>query len=105
MFDKTLKSQLYPENWRAIAREIKEANDWRCQACGLQCRRPGELRLGWEYELTVAHICQDYYAEAVCVAALCIRCHFKMDAPLSHVARRRVERLRRQVAGQLALIP
>lgn len=103
MFDNTSKSYLYPDNWRVIAYEIKSICGWQCQCCGLQCRRPGELWLGWEYELTVAHICQNYEAEAVCVAALCIRCHFKMDAPLAWVARRRVERVRRRLAGQLVL--
>ena len=33
---------LYPKNWEAIAREIKEAANWTCQQCGRPCRRPGE---------------------------------------------------------------
>jgi hypothetical protein len=103
MFDKTLKSHLYPQNWRAIAREIKALNGWRCQACGLQCRRPGELWLGWEYEMACAHICQDYAAEAVFVAALCTKCHLRHDARFSWIARQRRGRLRQRLAGQLTL--
>jgi len=32
---------LYPENWEAIALEIKEAANWTCQNCGRPCRRLG----------------------------------------------------------------
>jgi len=34
--------RLYPANWNAIARAIKDAADWTCQQCGRPCRRPGE---------------------------------------------------------------
>jgi hypothetical protein len=33
----------YPSNWDEIALAIKEAAGWRCQECGMQCRRPGEI--------------------------------------------------------------
>jgi len=98
-----MNNSLYPNDWPTIAREVKAANDWRCIACDKQCRRPGEFWLGWEYELTCAHLCQDYEADAVCVAALCVACHLRHDAPLSWWARRRRERVRRRLAGQLAL--
>lgn len=99
----TIKKALYPDDWQTIAYRVKEANGWQCQACGKQCRRPGELNLGWQYKLTVAHICQDYEGESVFVAALCLPCHLKFDAAHSWVARRRVDRLRQRLAGQLAL--
>lgn len=98
-----MKLFLYPEEWSTLAREIKEANHWRCQACQKQCRRPGEMWLGWDYEMACAHICQDYEGESVCVAAVCARCHLLMDAPFVWVARRRRQRLRQQLAGQLSL--
>lgn len=60
--------------------------------------------LGWEYQLTVAHITQDYDAAVVQVAVLCAPCHFKHDSPLVWLARRRHERVRRRVAGQLEII-
>lgn len=97
----TIKRLLYPDDWPTIATLVKEANGYVCMACDKQCRRPGELYLGWEYTLTVAHICQDYEAEAVYVAPLCARCHLLYDAPHGWLARRRHMRLRRQFAGQL----
>jgi len=33
---------LYPKNWDAIARSIKESANWTCKGCGRPCRRPGE---------------------------------------------------------------
>lgn len=94
---------IYPVEWPQIVLDIKEANDWRCQQCGRQCRRPGELWLGWEYELTVAHVMQDYDAPEVFVAPLCVPCHFRHDAPYSWLARRRWQRDRQANAGQLML--
>lgn len=96
-----MKFILYPYEWPDIAYIVKEANDWRCMACDRQCRRPGELYLGWEYTLTVAHICQDYEAEAVYVAPLCAPCHLAYDARHSWIARRRRLRWRLRAAGQL----
>jgi hypothetical protein len=37
-----MQRHLYPKNWEAIAREIKESANWTCQDCGRPCRRPGE---------------------------------------------------------------
>lgn len=98
-----IETYLYPQGWAQLSREIRELCDWRCQACGKLCRRPGEFYLGWEYELTVAHLDQCYDGEVVTVAALCALCHFRMDAPFVWWARRRHERIRRALAGQLEL--
>lgn len=98
-----MRNSLYPIDWQTIAREIKESVGYKCLACGRQCRRPGQFYLGWEYELTCAHICQDYSAPVVYVAALCLPCHLKHDAPYSWVARLRRKRLRQQAAGQLEI--
>jgi hypothetical protein len=95
---------LYPDDWQRIASEIKVICAWRCQACGKQCRRPGEMSLGWQYELSVAHLTQDYDAEAVTVAALCKPCHLAHDSHFSGIARQRRQRLRRQIAGQLDMM-
>lgn len=94
----------YPTEWPTIARYIKEACAWRCAVCDRQCRRPGEFYLGWEYELALAHITQDYLAPAVQVACLCGSCHLRHDAPLGWVARRRADRWRARQAGQLKLL-
>lgn len=98
-----MKIDFYPADWSQIARIVKEYNGWCCQACGCQCRRPGELNLGWQFGLTVAHYDHVYDAPEVFVVAMCIKCHFAHDAPFVWSARRRHERARRQVAGQLAL--
>jgi hypothetical protein len=95
---------LYPIDWPAIACLVKEANEDRCQACNKQCRRPGELYLGPHYELTLAHLDRCYEAEATTVAALCVPCHFRYDAPFVWQSRRRALRLRQVAAGQIALL-
>lgn len=100
-----MKYTLYPAEWRAISYLIREANDWTCQMCGLQCRRPGELYLGWQYELTVAHYDHDYTSSHIFVCCLCVKCHFRHDAPHVWTARRRAERLRGRAHGQLELLP
>lgn len=97
--------EFYPADWPQIALAVKSACDWRCMACGKQCRRPGELNLGWQFTLTCAHLSSEYDNEVVTVAALCVPCHLRLDAPFVWVARRRRERMRRQLAGQLTLLP
>lgn len=37
-----MKRHLYPKDWEAIARSLKESANWICQGCGRPCRRPGE---------------------------------------------------------------
>ena len=96
-------AMLYPDNWHKLSADIKQTCGYRCTLCDRQCRRPGELYLGWDYEAVIAHITQDYDAPVVQVACLCAACHFIHDAPLSGVARRRAERWRRRQAGQLEM--
>lgn len=86
---------LYPVEWESLAREVKAANHYVCQACGKQCRRPGEFWLGWEYELTLAHYDQVYDGD-VFLVPLCVACHFEHD-------RRHSWRARRRNAGQLEI--
>lgn len=99
-----MKSCLYADNWPTLAAEIKAANHFVCQECRRQCRRPGEMYLGWEYELTVAHYDNQYDAPAIFLVALCAPCHFLHDARFVWWARHRHERGRRQEAGQLVLL-
>lgn len=94
---------LYCDDWRIVSTEIKQSCAWRCTCCGLQCRRPGEPYRGWQYELALAHISQDYHAPVVQCQPLCAACHLAHDAPLSGVARRRAERWRRRAAGQMEM--
>lgn len=99
-----IRDHLYPADWLAIARMVKEANGWVCQSCGRECQRPGEPWRGNQYLLTVAHYDQVYDSPAVFVVALCSTCHLAHDAPHAWKARRRIDRLRQRLAGQLELI-
>lgn len=76
-----MRRELYPEDWEAIAQRVKEQAGWKCQACGKQCRRPGEGFISHRYTLTVSHIDHD---PANCaesnLQALCAPCHLRFDA-------------------------
>lgn len=37
-----MRRDQYPTDWDEIAMAVKEAAGWRCQECGMQCRRPRE---------------------------------------------------------------
>lgn len=93
----------YPVDWSELSLLIKSANKWRCQMCGVECRSEPSDRS--KPVLTVAHIDQDYEADAIFVAALCVRCHLIHDAPFGWISRRRHERWRARQAGQLELRP
>lgn len=95
------KVLLYPDDWAQISYAIREANQWTCQQCDRLCRRPGELYLGWEYTLTVAHWERDYTSSEIFATCLCLPCHFLHDAPYAWHSRRRHQRIRRWLAGQL----
>ena len=69
----------YPADWTAIATAVKDANDWQCQACGKQCRRPGQKLDTHRNTLTVAHLNHNPDAPVCCVAALCAPCHLSYD--------------------------
>jgi 5-methylcytosine-specific restriction endonuclease McrA len=92
---------LYPADWPAIAQRIKEAADWKCQECDMQCYRPGSLTFDHRFVLTVHHIdhnpgnCDDDN-----LIALCAPCHLRADA--QHHARN-AKRTRARRAGQLWL--
>lgn len=90
-----MRRERYPSEWNAIAMEIKEANDWTCQECERQCRRPGEKFDTHRRTLTVAHTYpadHDTMAPVVSVAPLCAGCHLRLDAE------RRKEHTARNVA-------
>lgn len=80
---------LYPSDWVEIAVALKNAVGWRCQGCGVQCRRPGEPLVTHRLTLTVAHLDHD---PANCalenLRALCAPCHLRYDAGHHAVTRR-----------------
>ena len=69
-----------PEDWEQIAREVKDAADWRCQECGKQCWRPGEQHLDRSATLTVARLNHDPTdCRPENLRALCASCHLKRN--------------------------
>ena len=89
----------YPPDWDEIARRVKDEADWKCEVCGLQCRRPGEPFDTHRRTLTVAHL--DHTpenCERSNLKAMCPRCHLRYDARQHAESRRR-----RRQEGQAAL--
>lgn len=76
-----MQIKLYPPDWKRIAFDKKQAAGWRCEVCGKQCRKPGELFDTHKRTLTVAHM---NHNPADCRAenlkALCAPCHLRYDA-------------------------
>lgn len=64
----------YPDNWKEIAKAVKDRNNWKCERCGHE----NDLKTG--HVLTVHHLdgnksnCQDWN-----LAALCQRCHLRIQ--------------------------
>lgn len=81
----------YPDDWKEIAHRVKDKAGWRCQKCGIQCRRPGEPFDTHRRTLTVAHL---NHTPEDCsednLMAMCAPCHLKYDA--KHHAETRRER-------------
>jgi hypothetical protein len=47
----------YPDDWDAIAHQVKNAAGWKCAQCGKLCRKPGEtLRQARTPRSTVNHL-------------------------------------------------
>lgn len=71
----------YPPNWKEIAIAIKEEEEWQCEMCGKQCRRPGEKFDTHKRTATVAH-CN--HVEMDCrpenLICACAPCHLIYDA-------------------------
>lgn len=115
--------RLYPDNWEAIASQVKEESGWRCEACGRPCPRPGEKKADFmerirtrrlsecpvvreflqkprRFMLTVAHLNhRPEDCDRSNLRALCAPCHCRYD--LSQMALKK--RLKRERLGQLRL--
>ncbi|BAW97824.1 HNH endonuclease (plasmid) [[Synechococcus] sp. NIES-970] len=77
-------SSRYPQDWQAIALEVKEEADWRCEFCGLACIPPDvkikgiNRNLRAVLTLSVHHknyIPEDNRRENL--IALCSACHLR----------------------------
>ncbi len=94
---------LYPANWPEIARRVKEAAGWKCEACGNPHGPP-------PYVLTVDH-CVDPTPSNVTpenLASYCQRCHLRRQGmrPLPKTKEEATRRLRERYEreqSQLAL--
>lgn len=73
--------QWYPDNWRDIARKVKEEADWKCERCGY----PHYPEHG--YTLTVHHKDGDTKNnDPENLEALCQRCHLKAQRVLLFIS-------------------
>lgn len=50
-----MNRKLYPKDWEAIARSLKESANWICQGCDRPCRRPGETLFDFETRIAEHH--------------------------------------------------
>lgn len=105
----------YPPDWDAIALRVKEAADWRCQDCGMQCRRPGEPFDTHRRTMSVHHVGapkddgspgdphDKMDVRPVNLLALCSKCHLARDLP-GHIANAAKTRYMKKLgSGQLPL--
>lgn len=111
-----MRREAYPDDWPAIARRVKDAADWCCRDCGMQCRRPGEAFDTHRRTMSVHHVGapkddgspgdpHDKLDVRDCnLLALCAKCHLARDLPIhvKHAAETR--RAKRVAAGQLELL-
>jgi hypothetical protein len=58
-----MDKSLYPENWNAIARAVKDEANWHCEGCGKPCRRPGVDWADFVLELLNSGGCGGWYSQ------------------------------------------
>lgn len=103
-----MRRELYPAEWEAISRRVRERAGWRCEFCGAKHGEPHPLT-GSRVILTVAHVLNDDPMDVrdENLKALCNRCHLLLDLPmhLEHAkqTRRRKKEAQLNEAGQLRL--
>lgn len=103
----------YPSDWDSIALATKEAADWICQDCGMQCRRPGEAFDTHRRTMSVHHMGapkddgspgdphDKMDVRPINLRALCSKCHLARDLPL-HMQNAAATRRRQRIAnGQM----
>jgi len=78
----------YPPEWPLISLWIRVTAGWRCEWCNAEQGLPHPVT-GSTVVLTVAHIENDDPADVrpANLAALCQRCHLRLDAPRRHRTR------------------
>ena len=110
-----MRRDAYPVDWDEIAMRTKNAVDWCCEDCGMQCRRPGERFDTHRRTMSVHHVgapkddgsAGDPHdkmdVRPVNLLALCSKCHLKRDLPIHIANAARTRRAKRVAAGQLEL--
>lgn len=110
-----MRKGAYPADWDAIALAVKEAADWYCQDCGMQCRRPGEPFDTHRRTMSVHHLGaprddgspgdpHDKMDVRPCnLLALCSKCHLARDLPGHIINAARTRRQKRIAGGQTEL--
>jgi 5-methylcytosine-specific restriction endonuclease McrA len=109
-----MRREQYPENWREIAKAIKERDGWQCRQCGAEHQRP-HPEDGSSSVMTVHHLgvnlpdgrIGDPADKSDCrpenLITLCRKCHLRADAIYNAYMRRYGSHLDQQRAGQLKL--
>jgi hypothetical protein len=106
----------YPADWKAIADRTKAAVDWKCQDCGMQCRRPDEPFDTHKRTMSVHHVGvakpdgspgdphdkMDVRPENL--LALCSKCHLARDLPIHIANAARTRRAKIVAAGQEEMV-
>lgn len=113
-----MRRELYPSDWPAISLRVRERDGWRCVSCGVAngmvvardrngewFEVPSAFAGAVRIVLTVAHLLGDDPADCrdENLAALCQRCHLRLDGPLHARHAAETRRRRRVAAGQSEL--
>lgn len=110
-----MRRDAYPVDWEAIALRHKEAAGWRCQDCGMQCRKPGEPFDTHRRTMSAHHVgapkddgspgdSHDKMDVRDCnLLALCAKCHLARDLPIHMQHAAETRRRKRLAAGQQEL--
>ncbi len=85
---------LYPDNWKELALEVKEAARWQCQCCGKKCYEPGERPLDLTRSEWTADILQVHHRNhnpednrLSNLMSVCAACHLSLHrSPYSPVS-------------------
>jgi len=93
-----MNRSLYPDDWEAISRRIRERAGGKCEWCNAENGQPHPIT-GSKVVLTVAHLDHDpsNCAESN-LRALCQRCHIRYDAR-QHAKSATATRRRKQLAA------
>ncbi|MBQ9000527.1 MAG: hypothetical protein IJ087_01585 [Eggerthellaceae bacterium] len=84
-----------PANWEKLAKVVKGEAGWKCEECGMQCRRPGEPFDTHKRTLIVAHLNhRPWDCRRENLKALCFGCYLRYDAE-HHAMTRKVNKMKR----------